>query len=78
MPDSYSAADAARLLGVSERRVLQLIAEGRLPAERTAAAASACRRPLFMQPGETVEALSAAPPETSSMWRLWRPRWRPP
>ncbi len=37
MPDSYSAAEAARLLGVSERRVRQLIAEGRLPAERTAA-----------------------------------------
>ncbi len=31
---SYTAARAAQLLGVSERRVRQLVEEGRLPADR--------------------------------------------
>lgn len=34
-PDTYSAADAARVLGVSERRIRQLVGEGRLPVEDT-------------------------------------------
>ncbi len=35
--DSYGTADAARLLGLSDRRVRQLVAEGQLPGERDAA-----------------------------------------
>ena len=33
--DTYSAAQAAELIGVSERRIRQLVAEGKLPGKRT-------------------------------------------
>lgn len=33
-PSTYSAAEAARVLGISERRVRQLVDEGHLPADR--------------------------------------------
>ncbi len=33
-PDTYTAAQAAQLLGVSERRVRQLVSEGKLPGSR--------------------------------------------
>lgn len=33
--DTYSAAQAAEIIGVSERRVRQLVAEGKLPGRRT-------------------------------------------
>jgi excisionase family DNA binding protein len=32
--DTYTSADASRVLGISERRVRQLVSEGKLPAER--------------------------------------------
>ena len=35
-PDTYTAAQAAELIGVSERRIRQLVAEGKLPGRRTA------------------------------------------
>lgn len=34
--DAYTTAEAAKVLGLSERRVRQLVADGRLPAERDA------------------------------------------
>lgn len=34
--DAYSTSEAAKVLGLSERRVRQLVADGRLPAERDA------------------------------------------
>ncbi|HET6793249.1 MAG TPA: helix-turn-helix domain-containing protein [Acidimicrobiales bacterium] len=34
--DTYTAAQAAELLGVSERRIRQLVAEGKLPGDRAA------------------------------------------
>lgn len=36
MPDTYTVAQAAQILGISERRVRQLVTDGKLAAERTA------------------------------------------